>query len=502
MEFGKMSCEDLLDRTSGYLNESELEKAIATLSKYTSELDPTSPEYYYYMGILHAKMGDLASCLSNLEACVKLSNADAQLMSALRAAGQISPDLACAIVPAEMAGKGNRGASSLLPNLLFPARLPSEVNRLILQRYSDNFELLYDQLVALDRNSADQLLVDDFALNGSNYWHHVAMGHASWMRAERSQADAHYAKAKALSMSQGVWAVHFNCGVYSWLSQEQVNGLENAHVENVHGTDDWRWHHPVNLTNNPEVTLVFGCDIGYFHYVPKLLETLIAAKRSAPQSPETLIVIGVAEVVPELVNFLEDVSAYVTANVPGLHLCFAYGKLKRSDDAVFTCIRYLLLPDIVAKYNSRLIIADIDAYFPEDFFRRLREIEPFDFGFRLYAFDEAGRQRHGQPWGFGAGITLLGRNDITPKFARFLANYIQIAYDRWAPTNWCIDQCALAQAFDIYVRPRWHDFAIKFMDNGEPLLVMPHHVGGKAEFKLQGDLISTQNFWQKIDTAS
>lgn len=194
---------------------------------------------------------------------------------------------------------------------------------------------------------------------------------------------------------------------------------------------------------------------------------------------------------------MRDLVAFFSEKDRGMDVSFAHGQLSYANEATYTCIRYLMLPHIVGQCHCPVLTADCDGYFPQDFPALWQELKSgSDYGFRLYAYNHEGKQIGGEPWGFGAGLSYFGETELLPQIGRYLHNYVQRTYSPENPTNWCIDQCALAQAYSRFVAPRWNDLRIRFMDEGTPLMVMPHHVGGKDALLEHDGAVSEQDLRQ------
>lgn len=364
--------------------------------------------------------------------------------------------------------------------LMVPLPLSTQDGKDIQQAYSMRFE---DMSCQHDMTHRLKLLTAEAHYNGISYWEEVNMGHVAWLAGLRTEADAHYASARKLAIESHIHPIHYNCGVFSWLSEADCTALSSRSIPDRLGVSQWEWQFSPedDATALPsEVCLVFGCDKGYFRFIPKLILSLIRASRANPTTGFIQLCIGVDQPTMEQLTFLTKTAEWLVANNSRVRLNFAHGILTYRDGATYTAIRYLMLPEITARFSCPLITADCDGYFPSDFVSLWQDMKASaDYGFRLYAYNREGKQVMGEPWGFGAGISYFGDADRIPAIAHFLSDYLNTAYNPQNPTNWCVDQCALAAAFKRFVAPKWDELRIKFMDEGTPLMVMPHHVGGK-----------------------
>ncbi|GBR51342.1 hypothetical protein GCM10007872_10710 [Gluconobacter sphaericus NBRC 12467] len=384
----------------------------------------------------------------------------------------------------------------LFERVLTPMPLSEQDGADIRQVYGHRFE---ETSLRLGEKPRQALLELDRRFNGDSYWNALCGGHQFWLAGNVDAADSQYAAAKALSIRTGLMPIHYNCGVLSWLGGPAREGMEQPVPDRL-GMGEWHWEAsvvPGDVPGDqlPALCLVFGCDAGYFRFLPKLLLSLLklCARRPDP-SFRIRLCLGIDTPAPEQLAFMRELINAVSQKDFGLDVTLAHGRLTWRDAATYTAIRYLMLPEVVRRYACPVITADCDGYFPDDFLTLFDELRATaDYGFRLYAYDHEGRQTFGEPWGFGAGISWFGEADRLPEIAAFLHDYLQVAYDPANPTNWCIDQCALVQSFRRFVAPRWSDLRIRFMDEGTPLMVMPHHVGGKDELLRRDGSVSMQD---------
>ncbi|PHY94305.1 hypothetical protein CSR02_06540 [Acetobacter pomorum] len=366
------------------------------------------------------------------------------------------------------------------------------------QVYAHQFEQMASACTQPERL---QLVQADQALNGVQYWNQVVAGHYAWLNQDRTSADPHYATARKLSITSGIEAIHYNCGVYTWLPEGAAHNLHEQQVTDQLGFGGWHWHSSAaperTEADTPDACIVMGCDSAYFRFVPKLVMSLAKACQAQPDQGRFRLCLGVDRPTDEQLTLLRDLVAFFSAKDRGMDFTFVHGQLTHADQATYTCIRYLMLPHIVNQWPCPVLTADCDGYFPQDFPTLWKELtSSADYGFRLYAYNHDGKQRYGEPWGFGAGLSYFGEMALLPQIGQYLHNYVQRTYSTENPTNWCIDQCALAQAYYRFIASRWNDLRIHFMDEGTPLMVMSHHVGGKDALLEHEGAVSEQDLRQ------
>ncbi|MFT8808192.1 hypothetical protein [Gluconobacter sp.] len=381
---------------------------------------------------------------------------------------------------------------ALFDRVLMPMPLSERDGQDIRQVYGHRFE---DTSLRLAMDAREALLLLDQRFNGDCYWNALCRGHQFWLAGDAESADIHYAAARTLAIRTGLMPIHYNCGVLSWLGGAARHGVP-APVSDRLGMGAWQWEASTAPDSRPPaLCLVLGCDARYFRFLPKLLLSLLKLCAARPDpSFRIRLCLGIDSPTEVQLAFMRDLIGAVSEKDFGLDITLAYGRLTWRDAATYTAIRYLMLPEVVRRHACPVITADCDGYFPEDFLALFDDLRnTADYGFRLYAYDHEGCQTFGEPWGFGAGISWFGETDRLPEIAAFLHDYLQVAYDPANPTNWCIDQCALVQSFRRFVAPRWNDLRIRFMDEGTPLMVMPHHVGGKDELLRRDGTVSMQD---------
>lgn len=454
------------------------------------------PDLIYFQAILSERMGDHAAATAHLSQALAQQFPDPSI---IRQFGYLETRMAegenmLLLLPELMQQVSGSGFDPLFDSLMLPQKLAITNNQDVVQAYSLIFE---QSCFSKGRDRGLALLRHEQTCNGIRYWSEICLGHDAWLSGDRAAADKHYSEAKTQAIETGIMPIHYNCGVFSWLPENEVAGLEDKVVEDRLGTSGWTWKSsvlPGQEDVQPELCLVFGCDTGYFQFIPKLVLSLLKVCMARPKGGRIRLCLGIDSPTNEQLDWLEEIVSALSVHDYGLDFTFAHGPLTYRDGATYTAIRYLIFPEIAERWSCPVITADCDGYFPSDFLTLWEEMKATaDYGFRLYAYDKAGHQFFGEPWGFGAGISYFGNADKVPDIARFLHNYLQIAYNPDNPTNWCIDQCALVQAYRQFVAPDWETLRIRFMDDGTPLMVMPHHVGGKQELLEHEGTVSAED---------
>jgi hypothetical protein len=204
----------------------------------------------------------------------------------------------------------------------------------------------------------------------------------------------------------------------------------------------------------PEIVLVVGCDGNYFRFFPKFLLSVLRAQGVSGQGRQVAVHCHLADPQPGQVEFLEWTADRLGAGQPHLKLSFGVSASAHGRPAFYTCLRFLALPDIMDWYGTGVLAMDIDSELDPAFFHQLDVIRSHDAGFRMHSWSrETGRQISGRPWSIGAHPTYLSPTALGRRFAAFMVAYIQATYDPTLVTNWTIDQCAIARAYDLIVRP-------------------------------------------------
>jgi hypothetical protein len=376
--------------------------------------------------------------------------------------------------------------------------LPAEITPEEIKSYARFMEYACP---AMGQNSDElkNLLEDDKLLNGESYWYHVGLGHYSWLNRDRKAADHHYQQSKIHALRDGISPIHYNCGIMTWLPEDQTLDFLETEVPDQFEIDQWSWHNPNLAEEKPDLVILVGCDTNYFRYFPKLLLSLILAIRGVTKPLNVVIHISIAEASSAQIRFLEESAVWLNDHVPQLSLSFAAGELPSRDPGLYTCIRFLALPKLLQTYDSNVVILDIDSAAPLDFFSRLDKLSGHDFALRQHNF-EHGIQVRGEPWSINASEMFISNSSWGRKFARFMRNFIQKAFDPSLSTTWTIDQSALGLAYDriVSINP---STKIYNLANHEPITVMPHLVGGKEALLALNGVVTIDNFFDLAASA-
>ncbi|SIQ07048.1 glycosyltransferase family 2 protein [Acidiphilium angustum] len=356
-------------------------------------------------------------------------------------------------------------------------------------------------VIGLISGAAINILERDHALNGASYWYHLHLGHHHWLNGDRAKTDFHYGCARLESLSHKIMPTHFNAGVLTWLDSRSVNALAVEPAVDFVGVDGWRWCAPSDELAPPQLTIVVGCDSGYFAYFPKLLLSLIKTVMHSAVKNVTLLHIHFAEPDRAQLEFLEKWSKRLNHAGSNLHLSYAFGSLKYAEPGIFTCLRFLALPELFSRYNADTIIIDIDDIISADFFEKVDGLRAADLALRMHNFDESQRQIAGEPWSINASQMYVAANEIGKLYSKILKNFISVAYDPSLPTNWTIDQNAVGQAFD-YCRKKYSKINVINLVEYGSITVMPHNIGGKeALFNFHG-AVTIYNFEEFLKEVS
>lgn len=385
-------------------------------------------------------------------------------------------------------------------NILILPHNISDKNKVVRYGYSVFFVMLCNSLQWIDNSQLKALLEAEYHVNGSSPWYHLCMGRLNWILNNREQTDIHFKKAKDLSIEQKLIFTTGDSGVYTWLSDREIKNFPK--LQQNHDPFQlrmWQWFYADLKEERPDISIILGCDFKYFMYFPKFLLSLIKAHIHNNYQEKTIISLCLDNPSPEQIHFLRETAKYIHQHIPAFYLPFGYGLSPYRDGAYFASIRYLFAPELFNFYPTQTFIVDIDAYAHKDFYLKIKQIkENYDFALRIYAFDHQGNQKSGEPWCLGAGILYLGDLEKTQFILQFLKQYVNYAYDPNNPTNWCIDQCALVQAFDYYIKPFWDTLRITDIDSNPPFL-LSHIIGEKDEFYRHEGVIDIDNFKENLE---
>lgn len=511
------SLQDIIPIIEDFKQESKALKTIENLAKYCAfyedynlahqlldyalTLYPNQHQNYYFKAILYFKQNDIPQtllALKNMLHSVKASETQiTHILNRLNDNNKISD---CIFFIDSLLKEFNLPLSSRDFNILI---LPYDIknkNKIIQYYYSIFFVMLCNTLEWKDQGQLTTLLDAEYQLNGSSPWYHLCMGKLSWILNNRPKTDFHFKKAKELSIEQNLIFTTGDCGVYTWLSDEEIQnlpGLQKNH--DPFQLKMWQWSYADLKDEKPEISIILGCDFKYFRYFPKFLLSLLKAHIHNKHQEKTVISICLDNPSPEQIRFLRETANYIHQHIPHFYLTFGYGLSPYQDGAYFASVRYLFAPELFNLYPTQTFIVDIDAFAYEDFYQKVKNLrEQYDFALRIFAFDQQGNQVAGEPWCLGAGILYLGDLEKTRSILQLLKQYVNYAYDPKNPLNWCIDQCALVQAFNYYIKPFWDTLRVTDIDYNPPFL-LSHIIGEKDEFYCRDGIIDIDNFKENLE---
>ncbi|CAK7192806.1 hypothetical protein COMNV_01015 [Commensalibacter sp. Nvir] len=380
---------------------------------------------------------------------------------------------------------------------------PYDVNTVDIQtkkKYCDHFIKFCNYCGQRDINKLTNFLALENKVNPNKPWYCHIKGKLHWFKHERHQTDYYFRCAKQKIKEELIEFCSNEAGVYTWLSVEETIQFDfKNNCPDLFGLSSWHWHHNTPKNYVPSVSIILGCDTHYFRFFPKFLLSLVKAFEVDNCQTSTVITLAVDNISSQQIQFLQETATYLLQKFPNFYLEFTYGNARYEDGAVFASLRYLIAKDIFQKYTVPTFIFDIDGMIPEDFYQKFHKLKHNnDFSFRLFAFDSKGNQYFTEPWSIGATCTYYGQLEITSKILVFMKYYLNHAYSPNNTTNWCIDQCALAQAYERYIRPNWKQLRITDADK-EQILIFAQHVGSKEEFYRHGGVVDMNNFRERLN---
>jgi tetratricopeptide (TPR) repeat protein len=343
------------------------------------------------------------------------------------------------------------------------------------------------------------ILEHDRAINGYSIWYHVNLGHFDWLAGRRDEADRHYRCAREIAIRDKLSPCHFNAGAVIWLttaeSERLLTGPPSGRETPL--ASGWSDRFGMPCSTPPEIAFVVGCDGNYFSFFPKFLLSVLRAYHAGSRGRQAAVHCHVADPKPGQIEFLRWAADWLGAVQPGVKLSFGSSVSAHRLGAYYTCLRFLALPAVMDWHETGVLAMDIDSELDPDFFEHLDVIRRHDAGLRMYSFSpETKRQVGGEPWSIGAHPTYLAHTAVGRRFAAFLAAYIDAAYDANSVANWTIDQCAIARAYDLILRPSIEG------DTGEATVLnfafqpsisrLPE--AGKTAFLNEGGGVTTGNF--------
>lgn len=440
----------------------------------TARQHDTRPELQWMAAILalRTKNYDSAATLMEQALTTRYPDRDLGTLLAPLVARQKAGESALLLAPSTLSSVGLPPFETPFDALLVPMRLSSQNGPDIRRIYSSLFERAFQKL---DTENRLRLLTAEARLNGLSWWEELGLGHTSWLAGLQTEADEHYAIARKLALQDNMAPALYDQGVFSWLSTQECGRLASRAIPDVTGVANWQWHFSMP-EEQPSTCLVFACTGHHFDLLPGLVLSLIHACREDRSAGKIQLCLGVANPTVDQLTFLSTVSEWLENHATTLRLSFGHGETKSDATMLEPALRYLILPDIAAQFRVPVLIGDCAGYFPANFVSLLRDMKAHaTYGFDLTEFDDNGQQRYGTPWSMNTTLAYFGEAELVPAIAAFMSDYLNTVCSPNNPYHTDIDRCALAQVFRRFVRSRWAQLSIRFLNDGPPLLVMPQH---------------------------
>lgn len=470
------------------------------LIDFLLELNPKSIHYHFFKATILFLTHQFDNSLKEIEICLNLMNVQPhyidRIIQELKRPSIIHyfflflpPVLEhyCLSVP-----------TSEFTLFLFPYPMQN-AGQPIKQRYSYYLNDCCNRLQEHYKDMLTAILNEEYKINGESTWYHMSMGKLQWLLHDQERADFHFKRCKELSNKTLIYFDNDDCGVYSWLTQKtlQENLKENQQRDHFH-LSEWKWFYADLNNQSADLLIIIGCDQNYFKFFPKFLFTLIQAHQRNHYQDKTVVAIAIDNSTAEQIQFLQNIVSFIHKHIPNLLITYGYGSSPYKNGAYFASIRFLFADMLYQRYPTQTFILDIDVQVPEDFFTvKLPHLTNYDFGLRLFAFDQDGNQLAGAPWCIGAGIMYLNNIKIATELLSFISTYLQYAYDPTNHTNWCIDQCALAQAFEQFIRPHWNKLKIRGVDQDQ-IFILANDFKTKNDFYHHDPFITNHNLEESI----
>ncbi|MDR3413385.1 MAG: hypothetical protein P4L87_20930 [Formivibrio sp.] len=342
------------------------------------------------------------------------------------------------------------------------------------------------------------LLQEEFKLNGESLWYHINMGHFCWLNEERDAADIHFNAARSISMEKKITPYHVDCGALLWLNRAEAEKLlaPGPDVGKI-SIFDWKFVFPSVQSEKPKIVFLVGCDSNYFVFFPKFMLSVLRAKQMSGADIPVAVHCHVSDPEPDQLRFLQEAAAHLEDMGGSVILSYSTNRAQFRDASYYTCLRFLAAPRVLEHYERGALIMDIDSEIDTGFFTKLSEITAHDLGLRMYSFnDETRIQVAGEPWSIGAHPTYVAGSMVGQKFMRFIAKYVSAAYTPELVTNWTIDQCAIARAYDLLVRK---NALVKVLNFAAFDTISHLPSDSKLAFLHEGGLVTTMNFWSRVE---
>ncbi len=368
--------------------------------------------------------------------------------------------------------------SEFLLYLLLSKPLPSEVQ---------SYCFAFSRCNRLILNMRDPVAFVDaeIGVNGHCLWTSILLGHHRWLTVDYLRSDAYYDLARTISRSQHLLPFHVDCGVLTWIPRDTAKAflLNPGAVPPRPGfVENFELHHRPDLESaRGEIVLVTGCDERYLKFLQRVVASLLDIAGQHPTRRFHLHT-HVTNCSARSASVLSLLHQAILDLAPNLHLTFSTSGPDIQERAYYTFVRYLCAEKLQAEFDIHPLILDIDCELNDHFVAALDQLGKFDIGLRMFNFDKVTRRQFaGEPWSIGAHPTYCRNTPNGRALIRLIGDFVRTAYDPALETNWCIDQCAIARAFDLISTADSNLQVLNFAET-IPFYHLPEEFGSKEEY--------------------
>jgi hypothetical protein len=297
-----------------------------------------------------------------------------------------------------------------------------------------------------------------------------------------------------MAIENKIMPAHFNSGIMTW-----VPSIEST-VPHSNDSNDWIGITPWHITSSTDEKLIdkqtvpiilVACDNKYFKYFPKLFLSIV---RLANKNLRKIAIhLHIDDPQDSILFFLKRIIDNEIRCLENIYFSMSVSNLRHKDPSIFTCLRFLCLPDVLSRGYRYNFVFDIDDILGEDFFIKMEQVKDYDCALHMHNFDKNFKQFCGEPWSINASQIYIKSSPKMLDFAQNIKSLIEISYDPKLPTNWTIDQNALGRAYKILARNN-ENLRVWNIHNQGSFSVMPHTIGGKDALMLQGEVVTIENF--------
>lgn len=322
----------------------------------------------------------------------------------------------------------------------------------------------------------EEFCQQELILNGESYWLNTNLGHLTYNQQDRNIADSYYLTASRFLISKKTLNFHGNRGIMTWRSIDFVKFLDKIDLDNCLQLLPRQVDISIDeLSIKPDIVHLLACDDQYFE---KFGEIVVNSSISNADIDHLVIHLHIINPSQKTIKYIEALQSNHHSKIK-INRTFEYINSELCDKAYYTCLRFLIAPILLRKYNCGILITEVDAKIIANWSKILHILKDKEV---CLSNEEIFHRLY--PWSAAAAILYFSTSEFSIRMADLIAKYIAIVFDfnAIAGGNWVIDQVAIGQSIDFLGLVEDTQAKIKFLQLKQILLLANYFEGGKQKF--------------------